>query len=170
MEPALYPAPLGLDAAIDEPVEIEIEIEDPESVEISADGLEIMLEPERDTPEDHDANLAEYIDDRDLASIASDLLEDFENDQSSRKEWVDTYVDGLKLLGMKYEDRTEPWPGACGVFYPLLSEAAVRFQAESIMETFPASGPVKTQIVGRLTKEKEESAQRVMEDMNWRLT
>ena len=170
MEPALYPAPLGLDAAIDEPVEIEIEIEDPESVEISADGLEITLEPERDTPEDHDANLAEYIDDRDLASIASDLLEDFENDQSSRKEWVDTYVDGLKLLGMKYEDRTEPWPGACGVFYPLLSEAAVRFQAESIMETFPASGPVKTQIVGRLTKEKEESAQRVMEDMNWRLT
>jgi len=169
MSPALYKAPLGLDA-IEEPMDIEIEIEDPESVGITVDGLEITLEPERDTPEDHDANLAEYIDDRELATIASDLLEDFENDQSSRKEWVDTYVDGLKLLGMKYEDRTEPWPGACGVFYPLLSEAAVRFQAESIMETFPASGPVKTQIVGRLTKEKEESAQRVMEDMNWRLT
>ena len=145
---------------------IEIEIIEPEAVDISIDGVEITLEPERETPEDHDANLAEYIDDRELATIASDLLEDFENDQSSRKEWVDTYVDGLKLLGMKYEDRTEPWPGACGVFYPLLSEAAVRFQAESIMETFPASGPVKTQIVGRLTKEKEESAQRVMEDMN----
>lgn len=170
MSPALYKAPLGLDAAMDDMADLEIEIIDPEEVGISVDGVEITLEPERETPEDHDANLAEYIDDRELATIASDLLEDFENDQSSRKEWVDTYVDGLKLLGMKYEDRTEPWPGACGVFYPLLSEAAVRFQAESIMETFPASGPVKTQIVGRLTKEKEESAQRVMEDMNWRLT
>jgi hypothetical protein len=170
MEPALYPAPLGLDAAMDAPTEIEIEIEDPESVAISTDGVEIIFEPEREQPEDHDANLAEYIDDRELSTIASDLLEDFETDQSSRKEWVDTYVDGLKLLGMKYEDRTEPWPGACGVFYPLLSEAAVRFQAESIMETFPASGPVKTQIVGKLTKDKEDAAERVKEDMNWRLT
>jgi len=170
MEPALYPAPLGLDAAMDSPAEIEIEIEDPESVAISTDGVEIIFEPEREQPEDHDANLAEYIDDRELSTIASDLLEDFETDQSSRKEWVDTYVDGLKLLGMKYEDRTEPWPGACGVFYPLLSEAAVRFQAESIMETFPASGPVKTQIVGKLTKEKEDAAERVKDDMNWRLT
>lgn len=170
MEPALYPAPLGLDAAMDAPNEIEIEIEDPESVAISTDGVEIIFEPEREQPEDHDANLAEYIDDRELSTIASDLLDDFETDQSSRKEWVDTYVDGLKLLGMKYEDRTEPWPGACGVFYPLLSEAAVRFQAESIMETFPASGPVKTQIVGKLTKEKEDAAERVKDDMNWRLT
>jgi len=169
MEPSLYPAPLGLNA-IDEPMELEIEIEDPESVSIATDGIEITLEPERAQPEDHDANLAEFVDDRELASIASDLIEDFETDQSSRKEWVDTYVDGLKLLGMKYEERTEPWPGACGVFYPLLSEAAVRFQAESIMETFPASGPVKTQIVGKLTKEKEEAAERVKEDMNWRLT
>jgi len=151
-------------------MELEIEIEDPESVAISAGGLEIILEPEPETPDDHDANLAEYIDDRDLATIASDLLDDFDTDQSSRKEWVDTYVDGLKLLGMKYEERTEPWPGACGVFYPLLSEAAVRFQAESIMETFPASGPVKTQIIGRMTKEKEEAAERVKDDMNWRLT
>ena len=169
MERPLYPAPLGLDA-IEEPMDLEIEIEDPESVQISAGGLDIILEPEPETPDDHDANLAEYIDDRELATIASDLIEDFENDQSSRKEWVDTYVDGLKLLGMKYEDRTEPWPGACGVFYPLLSEAAVRFQAESIMETFPASGPVKTQIIGRMTKEKEEAAERVKDDMNWRLT
>lgn len=169
MERPLYPAPLGLDA-IEEPMDLEIEIEDPESVEISAGGLDIILEPEPETPDDHDANLAEYIDDRELATIASDLIDDFENDQSSRKEWVDTYVDGLKLLGMKYEDRTEPWPGACGVFYPLLSEAAVRFQAESIMETFPASGPVKTQIIGRMTKEKEEAAERVKDDMNWRLT
>jgi len=111
MERPLYPAPLGLDA-IEEPMELEIEIEDPESVAISAGGLEIILEPEPETPDDHDANLAEYIDDRDLATIASDLLDDFDTDQSSRKEWVDTYVDGLKLLGMKYEERTEPWPGA----------------------------------------------------------
>ena len=163
MERELYPEGVSEDA-------IEIEIEDPESVSIATDGIEITLEPERAQPEDHDANLAEFVDDRELASIASDLIEDFETDQSSRKEWVDTYVDGLKLLGMKYEERTEPWPGACGVFYPLLSEAAVRFQAESIMETFPASGPVKTQIVGKLTKEKEEAAERVKEDMNWRLT
>ncbi len=168
--PALYPAPLGLDAAMDEPTEVEIEIEDPESVTIATDGVEITLEHEPEYPTDHDANLAEYIDERELSTIASDLLDDYETDQSSRKEWVDTYVDGLKLLGLKYEDRTEPWPGACGVFYPLLSEAAVRFQAESIMETFPASGPVKTQIVGVLSKEKEDAAERVKEDMNWRLT
>lgn len=168
--PALYPAPLGLDAAMDEPTEVEIEIEDPESVTIATDGVEITLEHEPEYPTDHDANLAEYIDERELSTIASDLLDDYETDQSSRKEWVDTYVDGLKLLGLKYEDRTEPWPGACGVFYPLLSEAAVRFQAESIMETFPASGPVKTQIVGVLNKEKEDAAERVKEDMNWRLT
>lgn len=170
IEPALYRAPLGLDAINDEPTEIEVEIENPESLSISMDGIEITLEPERDMPDEHDANLAAFMDDRDLASIASDLIDDFETDQSSRKEWVDTYVDGLKLLGLKYEDRTEPWPGACGVFYPILSEAAVRFQAESIMETFPASGPVKTQIVGRLTKDKEEAAERVKDDMNWRLT
>lgn len=170
IEPAIYPAPLGLDAAMEEPMEVEIEIEDPESVAISAGGLEVVFEAEREQPEDHDANLAEYLEERELMTIASDLIEDYETDQSSRKEWVDTYVDGLKLLGMKYEDRTEPWPGACGVFYPLLSEAAVRFQAESIMETFPASGPVKTQIVGKLSKEKEDAAERVKDDMNWRLT
>jgi hypothetical protein len=170
MEPALYPAPLGLDAAMEEPTEVEIEIENPDALAISADGVEIVFEAERESPEDFDANLAEYMDDRDLASIAGDLIQDYETDKSSRKEWVDTYADGLKLLGLKYEERTEPWPGACGVFYPLLSEAAVRFQAESIMETFPASGPVKTQIVGSLTKEKEDAAERVKDDMNYRLT
>ena len=169
MEPALYPAPLGLDA-IEEPMDLEIEIEDPESVAIGIDGVEIILEPEKESPEDFDANLAEYIDDRELASLGSDLIQDYETDKSSRKDWIDTYADGLKLLGLKYEERTEPWPGACGVFYPILSEAAVRFQAESIMETFPASGPVKTQIVGSLTKEKEDAAERVKDDMNWRLT
>ena len=147
---------------------MEIEIVPDENMQ--EPGVEIILGIATSVPESHDANLAEHISEKDLQNIASDLLEDFENDQSSRKEWVDAYVDGLKLLGMKYEDRTEPWPGACGVFYPLLSEAAVRFQAESIMETFPASGPVKTQIVGKATKEKEDAAERVKDDMNWRLT
>ena len=147
---------------------MEIEIVPDENMQ--EPGVEIILGIATSVPESHDANLAEHMSEKDLQNIASDLLEDFENDQSSRKEWVDTYVDGLKLLGMKYEDRTEPWPGACGVFYPLLSEAAVRFQAESIMETFPASGPVKTQIVGKATKEKEDAAERVKDDMNWRLT
>ena len=165
MEPALYPAPLGLDAAMEDSNEIEIEIEDPESVAISTDGVEIIFEAEREQPEDHDANLAEYIDDRELSTIASDLLDDFETDQSSRKEWVDTYVDGLKLLGMKYEDRTEPWPGACGVFYPLLSEAAVRFQAESIMETFPASGP---RPAGDRLRRRPRRTRFVRHDRSWR--
>ena len=147
---------------------MEIEIVPDENMQ--EPDVEIILGIATSVPESHDANLAEHMSEKDLQNIASDLLEDFENDQSSRKEWVDTYVDGLKLLGMKYEDRTEPWPGACGVFYPLLSEAAVRFQAESIMETFPASGPVKTQIVGKATKEKEDAAERVKNDMNWRLT
>ena len=147
---------------------MEIEIVPDENMQ--EPDVEIILGIATSVPESHDANLAEHMSEKDLQNIASDLLEDFENDQSSRKEWVDTYVDGLKLLGMKYEDRTEPWPGACGVFYPLLSEAAVRFQAESIMETFPASGPVKTQIVGKATKEKEDAAERVKDDMNWRLT
>ena len=147
---------------------MEIEIVPDENMQ--EPDVEIILGIATSVPESHDANLAEHMSEKDLQNIASDLLEDFETDQSSRKEWVDTYVDGLKLLGMKYEDRTEPWPGACGVFYPLLSEAAVRFQAESIMETFPASGPVKTQIVGKATKEKEDAAERVKNDMNWRLT
>ena len=147
---------------------MEIEIVPDENMQ--EPDVEIILGIATSVPESHDANLAEHMSEKDLQNIASDLLEDFETDQSSRKEWVDTYVDGLKLLGMKYEDRTEPWPGACGVFYPLLSEAAVRFQAESIMETFPASGPVKTQIVGKATKEKEDAAERVKDDMNWRLT
>ncbi len=90
IESSLYPAPLGLDAAMEDPTEVEIEIEDPESVSISAGGVEVTLEPEREQPEDHDANLAEYMDDRDLASIANELLQDYETDQSARKEWVDT--------------------------------------------------------------------------------
>lgn len=149
--------------------DIEIEIEDPERVSIEAGGLEIEIEP-GEMDDDFGANLAEELDDDQLQEIAGDLLGDFEEDVSSRKDWVQTYVDGLELLGMKVEERTEPWPGACGVYHPLLSEALVKFQAETMMETFPASGPVKTQIVGKETREKKEAATRVKDDMNYQLT
>jgi hypothetical protein len=166
IDKSLYSAPEGMPMGPD----IEIEIEDPEAVHISMDGLEIDMEPKEPTAEDFDANLAEFIDDSVLASISSDLLDDFDKDQSDRKDWVQTYVDGLKLLGLKYEERTEPWQGACGVFHPMLTESVVRFQAEGIMETFPAAGPVKTQIIGKETHEKEEASQRVQQDMNYQLT
>ena len=170
VEKSLYQAPLGIDSLdMDEP-DIEIEIEDPESVKVGIDGLEIEIEKAEPSDEDFDANLAEYMDERELVEIAGDLLGDFEEDISARKDWIQTYVDGLELLGMKIEERTEPWEGACGVYHPLLSEALVKFQAETIMETFPAAGPVKTQIIGRETPEKKDAAARVQDDMNYELT
>ncbi len=170
IEKALNPAPLGLTDEVEQEPPIEIEIEDPERVEIGIGGLEIILEPGKETDDDFDANLAEYIEADELTQLASDLIGDFDDDISSRKDWMQTYVDGLELLGLKIEERTEPWPGACGVYHPLLSESLVRFQAETMMETFPAAGPVKTQIIGVETREKEEAAQRVKDDMNYELT
>ena len=170
IEKSLYQAPMGMDQEIMDAPEIEIEIEDPESVSIGIDGLEIEIEKAEPSDEDFDANLAEYMDDGELASLAGDLISDFGDDVSSRKDWMQTYVDGLELLGMKIEDRTEPWEGACGVYHPLLSEALVKFQAETIMETFPAQGPVKTQIIGKETPEIKDAAQRVQDDMNYELT
>jgi hypothetical protein len=166
----LYAAPEGLDLIDNTAPEIEIEIEDPESVTIGIGGLEIDLLPSKEGEEDFNENLAEFMDSGDLESLGSELIADFEKDQRDRKEWVQTYVDGLKLLGLKYEERTEPWLGACGVFHPMLTESVVRFQAEGIMETFPAAGPVKTQIIGKDTPEKEEAALRVQADMNYQLT
>ncbi len=146
IDKALYTTPsfIDLEEQQDAPP-IEIEIENPEAVTIGMDGLEIMLTPEKETAEDFNANLAEYLSDGDLQLLASELLGDFDDDISSRKDWMQTYVDGLELLGMKIEERMEPWPGACGVYHPMLSEALVKFQSETIMETFPAMGPVKTQ-------------------------
>ena len=167
IEKSLYQAPVGLDSIVDP---IEIEIEDPKSVSIEMGGLEIEIEPEAETADDFDANLAEYMSEGELTEIAGDLLGDFEDDISARKDWIQTYVDGLELLGMKIEERTEPWEGACGVYHPLLSEALVKFQAETIMETFPAAGPVKTVIIGKETVEKKDAAQRVQDDMNYQLT
>ena len=170
IDKALYGAPEGLGgmAAVSEP--IEIEIEDPESVTIGMGDIEIELSPTKETAEEFDANLAEFMDQSDLQSLGNELVEDFIKDMGDRKDWIQTYVDGLKLLGLKYEERTEPWQGACGVFHPMLTEAVVRFQSEAITETFPASGPVKTQIVGKDTPEKDEAAARVRDDMNYQLT
>jgi len=170
IEKSLYQAPVGLDSLSENEEPIEIEIEDPESVRIGIDGMEIEIEPEEESDEDFDCNLAEYISEGVLAELAGDLTGDFEEDISSRKDWIQTYVDGLELLGMKIEERSEPWEGACGVYHPLLSEALVKFQAETIMETFPAAGPVKTQIIGKETQEKKEAATRVQDDMNYQLT
>ena len=174
IEKSLYAAPQGLEelAAMDaQTPPIEIEIEDPESVTIGVDGQPILtIEPEEEGEDDFNANLAEYIDEEELESIASELIGEYDEDIASRKDWIQTYVDGLELLGMKIEERTEPWEGACGVTHPLLSEALVKFQAETMMATFPAAGPVKTQIIGKETPAKKESAKRVQEDMNYQLT
>ena len=173
IDKALNQAPLGLrpeDLMGDEPA-LEIEIEDPESVTIGMGDMEIELEPGDDGEAgEFNENLAETIDEGQLAELAGDLVGEYDEDISSRKDWMQTYVDGLELLGMKVEDRTEPWPGACGVYHPLLSEALVKFQAETMMETFPAQGPVRTELVGKETTEKKEAARRVEADMNYQLT
>ena len=170
IEKALYQLPQGIEALAAEEPEIEIEIEDPESVTIGVDGLEIEIEPTKETDEDFDANLAEYMSEGELTSLAGELIGDFDSDIGSRKDWIQTYVDGLELLGLKIEERAEPWEGACGVYHPILSEALVKFQSETMMSTFPAAGPVKTQIIGKETTEKKEAAERVKDDMNYQLT
>lgn len=171
IDKSLSQAPQGLgqlDDLSQDPA-MEITIEDPKSVHIGVGDTQIDITP-NDEEDGFDQNLAEVIDDRVLATLASELISDFENDVSSRKDWIQTYVDGLELLGLKIEERTEPWDGACGVYHPLLSEAVVKFQAETMMETFPAMGPVKTLIIGKETQEKKSAATRVQDDMNYQLT
>lgn len=157
--------PMGLDTEdfLLENDEFEVEIEDDEDLDEGAE--EFSAEPLA-----FDANLIDTLSAADRATLETDLWEVFQNDKMSRREWEDTLKDGMKLLGLKYEDRTEPWAGACGLYHPMLAEAVVRFQSETVMETFPASGPVKTIIVGVQTPEKIEAAQRVKEDMNYQLT
>lgn len=169
IDKALYQAPVGLDSLTEKPA-IEIEVVNPEEMTIGVDGLEITLKEEPETEEDFDANLAESMDEAELESIAAELISDVDEDVASRKDWLQTYVDGLELLGLKIEDRAEPWEGACGVYHPIMAEALVKFQADAMMSTFPAGGPVKTQIIGRETTEKKEAALRVAADMNYRLT
>jgi hypothetical protein len=170
IEKSLYQTPMGIESAAEDIEPIEIEIIDPEQVNIEMGGLEISIIPEEETADTFEANLADYIEESDLQSIAGDLYSDIDNDKESRKDWERAYIDGLKLLGLKYEDRTEPWDGACGVFHPMITEAVVRFQSETIMETFPAKGPVMTKVLGRDTPEKRQAAARVQADMNHQLT
>ena len=170
IDKALYQAPMGIDELAEQEQPLEIEIENPDGVTIGMDGLEITLEPETEMSEDFYANLAEEIDEQTLQSLASDLIEDFDGDIGARKDWIQTYVDGLELLGLKIEERSEPWEGACGVYHPLLSEALVKFQAETMMSIFPAAGPVKTHVIGKENPEKKAAAERVQEDMNYQLT
>jgi hypothetical protein len=171
IDKALYEMPEGLEALALEEAPIEIEIEDPESVTIGVGGLELEIEPgDENEEEEFDSNLAEFMKEGDLQKVASDVMEMVEADITSRKDWADTYVKGLDVLGLRYDEVTEPWDGACGVFSTLLTEAAIRFQSESIMETFPAAGPVKTQIIGQFTPEIEEAGKRVKADMNYQLT
>jgi hypothetical protein len=165
IEKSLYAAPMGIES-LAEP-DIEIEIEDPESVTIKTGDTEIQIGSVED---DFDANLVEHLPDDVVSGLVSDLLSDFDEDINSRKDWMQTYVDGLELLGMKIEERADPWIGACGVYHPLLSEAVVKFQAEVMMSTFPAAGPVKTQIIGKETPQKKQAATRVAADMNYELT
>ena len=169
IEKALYQAPEGITEDMMEPA-IEIEIEDPESVTLGIGGMEIVIDPDAQSDEEFNENLAEKIDEDELVGLATDLIGDYDDDISSRKDWVQTYVDGLELLGLKIEERTEPWPGACGVYHPLLTEALVKFQSETIIETFPAQGPVRVKILGEETIEKIDAAQRVKDDMNFQLT
>ena len=172
IDKALYSDPSlplgGLDSAA-EPA-IEIEIEDPEAVSIGIDGLEIDLMPSAGAEGDFTSNLAEELDESVLASIAEDIESDIDQDKNARKDWEKAYTEGLKLLGLQMEERTEPWSGACGVFHPMITEAVVRFQSEMITETFPAAGPVKTKIIGKETPEVKEAAVRVEDDMNFELT
>lgn len=172
IDKGLYEAPQGMEdeAALMGAEPIEIEIENPEPVSIGVGDLEIELTPAEPSAEDFDANLAEYLDEEVLAAISQELCDFYAMDLASRADWEETYREGLDLLGLKIEERTEPWHGACGVTHPLLAEAVVRFQSETIVETFPASGPVKTKIIGKVTREKEEAAERVKDDMNFILT
>jgi hypothetical protein len=170
IEQSISQAPLGLDSLLpDEGPGIEIQIDNPDDVEIGIDGMTIDLMPDAEEL-DFDANLAEEMSPGELQKLASDIVEMVDADINSRKDWVEMYVKGLEVLGMKYEERTEPWNGACGVYSTILTEAAIRFQSETILETFPAAGPVKTEIIGAIDQLKEDAAERVRDDMNFQLT
>ena len=169
IDKALYQQPQSMDDLAQEEDPIEIEIIDPQEVNIHAGDLELSIKPgeEEDT---FDENLADTLSEDDIMEMASELAGDIEQDKSSRKDWERAYTEGIKLLGLQYEERTEPWNGASGVFHPMITEAVVRFQSETITETFPAQGPVRTKILGKETPEKKEASIRVEEDMNYELT
>ena len=167
IDKAISQAPMGLSDLLQD-IGVDVELDDP--LVIEEESVEIILEPESEYDSEFDDNLAEILDDGALGKIASELVELVEADIASRKDWAESFVKGLEVLGVNYEERTEPWNGACGVYSTVLTEAAIRFQSESIMETFPAAGPVKTEIIGAIDRLKEEAAERVQADMNFKLT
>ena len=175
IEKGLYAAPEGMDEELMDDMsdaDLEIEIVDPEMVTMSDGSVEITIIPDANISDmmSFDANLAEGLDDGQLNELADDLVGLVDADIESRKDWADTFVKGLDVLGFKYEERTDPWEGACGVYSTVLAEAAIRFQAETMSETFPAAGPVRVKIIGVEDKDKEEAANRVKADMNYELT
>jgi len=169
IDKALYQNPVGMEELAQEEAPIEIEIIDPEEVNIEVGDLELSIRPDGEDDEFNE-NLADTLPEDEIMAMASELAGDIENDKNSRKDWEKAYTEGLKLLGLQYEERTEPWNGASGVFHPMITEAVVRFQSETITETFPAQGPVRTKILGKETPDKQEAAVRVQEDMNYELT
>jgi hypothetical protein len=169
IDKALYQTPMGLEDIAPEEG-IEIEIVDPEEVTIGVGGMELTLTKDEFSGDDFDANLAEDLPDSVLEEMASQLAGDIDADRNSRGDWEKAYVNGLKLMGLQIEERTEPWVGASGVFHPMITEAVVRFQSETITETFPAQGPVRTKIIGKETPEKKKASVRVQDDMNFQLT
>jgi len=170
IDKALYEAPQGLAGIDAQQPAMEIEIVDPEAVHMNVDGIEINLGKDETGGEEFSDNLAEYINEGELTQLAGDLVGDFDADVDSRRDWIQTYVDGLDLLGLKIDERAEPWDGACGVYHPILAEAVTKFQSETIMDTFPASGPVKGEIIGKETQDKKDAMERVVADMNYELT
>jgi len=171
MDKSISQAPQGIEELAQSQPDLSIEIENPDSVTLDDGSMEITIVPGKEIGDDEfNANLAEELDEGALTELSGDLIGEYDSDISSRKDWLTTYVDGLELLGLKLEERTEPWAGACNVYHPLMTEALVKFQAETMMETFPAAGPVKTQIIGKQTKDKENAAERVKDDMNYQLT
>jgi hypothetical protein len=168
IDKALFQQPKGMDELAQNEEAIEIEIIDPEAVNIEIGDMELSIVPGED--DEFNENLADTLEEDVIMEMASDLAGDIEQDRNSRKDWEKAYTEGLKLLGLQYEERTEPWNGASGVFHPMITEAVVRFQSETITETFPAQGPVRTKILGKETPDKQEAAVRVQEDMNYELT
>jgi len=168
IDKALFQQPKGMEELAQDEEAIEIEIIDPEAVNIEIGDMELSIVPGED--DEFNENLADTLEEDVIMEMASDLAGDIEQDKNSRKDWEKAYTEGLKLLGLQYEERTEPWNGASGVFHPMITEAVVRFQSETITETFPAQGPVRTKILGKETPDKQEAALRVQEDMNYELT
>jgi hypothetical protein len=173
IEKGLYAAPEGMQGELlPEEGGLEIDIVNPDMVTLDDGSVEITLVPgsEMGGGGEFDANIADELEEKDLNALSQEVLGLIDGDIDGRKDWADTFVKGLDVLGFKYEERTEPWEGACGVYSTVLAEAAIRFQAETMSETFPAAGPVKTKVLGDETKDKEDASLRVKADMNYELT